>query len=494
MSFHRPGTPPFPPAKRPDHTIAETAFAGPYLSSFTKQAQAPLLDLLEHVNCSYLSSPTHRTVTLKDLKQHAHSLTVLIRHLGVSTTYGAVDNRGNGDARFRDGEVFDWLNNLSVPYSNDDESHSLPLTTLQNQLLDEAQIVSEQERADYQYCHACPMLRSDVSDRARQKLLPLATNELLTKHANEILERLDHEFSSSGGLLGMLPVTGHGNEQVREIGEKSVLGQWIAFTRSLVLRCHDLERSYANALDVVAGEAFVPREMLSEVGTIGRQPEPVSCAQDRFVLCNVQQEQWGWLNDRLAAKELEQQEQQQGSVLTWVEVPTRYYRLRGQPTVFVVPQWEGTSATRQIEERPTVVQVVKPSWGARASAWEEKHKEEMQRLRLYEPDLDRLIRENKDLKEDIEVMGQEKKMFEVERRLWRAATDDEVVQAIEETRIQREQVDQERKDLEAREKDVEKRKDVLVEMQLKAEEWIEREKKKWREANPRETPSEYEES
>jgi len=492
MTLHRSVTPPFPPAQRSDKVISETAFAGPYLSSFTKQAQKPLLDLLEHVNCSYLSSPTHRAVTLEDLKQHAHSLTVLIRHLGVSTSYGAVDNRGNSDARFADGEVFDWLNDLRVPYRNEDESHSLPLTTLQNQLLNSAQIASEQERADQECRHACPMLRSDVSDRSRQKLLPLATNELLAKHANEILERLDHEFSSSGGLLGMLPVAGRGHEQVREIGEKSVLGQWIAFTRSLVLRCHDLERSYANALDVVAGEAFVPREMLSEVGTVGRRPQPVSYAQDRFVLCNVQQEQWGWLNDRLAAKEMEQQELQQGSLLTWVEVPTRYYRLGGQPTVFVVPQWEGTSATSQVEERPTVVQVVKPTWGARASAWEEKHEKEMQRLRLYEPDLDRLIRENKDLQEDIEVMAQEKKMFEVERRLWRAAADDEVVEAIEETRLQRELIDQDRKDLEAREKDVERRKDILVEMQLKAEEWIGQEKLKWGEANPRKTPFEAE--
>lgn len=492
MSFQRLVTLSFPPAKKPDHVITETPFAGPYLSSFTKQAQTPLLSLLEHVNCSYLSSPTRNAVTLQELKQHAHSLTVLIRHLGVSTSYGAVDNRGDGDARFKDGEVFDWLNDLSVPYRNEDESHMLPLNTLQNQLLDDAQIASEQERADQQFRHACPMMRSDVTDRSRQKVLPLATNDLLAQHANEILERLDHEYSSSGGLLGMLPVTGHGHEQAREMGEKSVLGQWIAFTRSLVLRCHDLERSYANALDVVAGEAFVPREMLSEVGTIGRQPQPVSYTQDRFVLCNVLQHQWGWLNEMLAAKELEQQEQQQESLLTWVEVPTRYYRLKGQPTVFVVPEWEGTKVTSQIEERPTVVQVVKPAWGSRASTWEEKYEEEMQRLRLYEPDLERLLRENKDLKDDIEVMAQEKKMFETERRLWRAAAGDEMVEEVEETRLQKEQNEQYRQDLEAEEKEFDRKKNMLVEMQLKAEEWIEREKKKWRDANPRETPSEDE--
>jgi hypothetical protein len=494
MSLHRSATPPFPPAKKSNHIIDETPFASPYLSSFTKQAQKPLLDLLRHVNCSYLSSLSHRAVTLEDLKQHAHSLTVLIRHLGVSTTYGAVDNRGNGDDRFTDSEAFDWLNNLSVPYTNDDESHSLPLTTLQNQLLDNAQIASQQERADQRYRYACPMMRSDVSHGSRQKLLPFATTELLAKHANEILERLDHQFSSSGGLLGMLPVTGFGQEQVREMGEKSVLGQLIAFTRSLVLRCHDLERSYANALDVVAGEAFVPREMLSEVGTIGRQPQPVSYAQDRFVLCNVVQERWSWLNDRLAVVELEQQERHQAGLLAWVEVPTKYYRLKGQPTIFVVPQWEGTSATRNIEERPTVVQVVKPTWGVRASVWEEKHEEEMQRLRLYEPDLDRLIRENKDLKEDIEVMAHEKKFFETERRLWRAAAENELVKAIDEARLQMELIEQHRKELEAKEEDFERRKDILVDIQLKAEEWIAREKKKWREANPREAPSEDGES
>ncbi len=487
MPFYRSATPSFPPAKEPDHVIGETPFAGPYLSNFTNHAQKPLLDLLKHVNCSYLSSPSHRAVTLENLKQHAHSLTVLIRHLGVSTTYGAIDNRGHGDTRFIDSEVFDWLNDLSVPYTNEDESHSLPLTALQNQLLEGAQVTLEQENADQRYRHACPMMRSDVTFGSHQKLLPLATNELLAKHANEILERLDHEFSSSGGLLGMLPVAGFGHEKIREMGEKSILGQWIAFTRSLVLRCHDLERSYANALDVVAGEAFVPREILSEVGTIGRQEQLVSYAQDRFVLCNVLQEQWGWLNDRLAVEELEQQEHQQPSMLAWVEVPTRYYRLKGQQTVFVVPQWEGTSATSRMEERPTVVQVVKPVWGARASAWEEKHEEEMQRLRLYEPDLDRLIRENKELKEDMAVMIQEKKMLETERRLWRAAADGELEQAIEETLKNAKSIEQDRKELEAREKEVQSRKDALVDMQLKAEKWIEREKRKWREANPRET-------
>jgi len=494
MSFHRSATPSFPPTKKPDHVIPETAFAGPYLSTFTKQAQNSLLDLLEHVNCSYLSSSTLRAVTLEELKQHAHSLTVLIRHLSVSTTYGAVDNRGKDDAGFIDCEAFDWLNDLSAPYANEDETHSLPLTTLQNQLLDDAKIVVEQGRANQQYRYACPMMRSDVTLGSRQKLLPLATNEQLARHANEILERLDHEFSSSGGILGMLPVTGFGQEKVREIGEKSLLGQLIAFTRSLVLRCHDLERSYANALDVVTGEAFVPREMLSQIGTIGRQPKPVSYAQDRFVLCNVVQEQWSWLNNRLTLAEMEQQERQQVGLLASVEVPTKYYRLKGQSTVFIVPQWEGTSATRTMEERPTVVQVVKPTWGARARVWEEKHEEEMQRLRLYEPDLNRLIRENKDLKEDIEVMAHEMKMFETERRLWRAAADKQLQLAIDATTQQIKIIEQGKKELEEREKEIERRKDILADLQLKAEEWIAREKKKWRDANPRDTSSEDEES
>jgi hypothetical protein len=330
------------------------------------------------------------------------------------------------------------------------------------------------------------MMRSDVTDKSRQKVLPFATAEVLARHANEILERLDHEFSSSGGILGMLPVTGFGDEQVREIGEKSLLGQWIAFTRSLVLRCHNLERSYANALDVVAGEAIIPREILSEIGAIGRQEQLVSYAQDRFVLCNVWQGQWGWLNDQLALAEQEQQKQQQVSMLAWVEVPTKYYRLKGQPTVFVVPQWEGTSATRRAEERPTVAQVVKPEWTARASLWEEKYEEEMQRLRLYEPELERLIRENKSLKEDVEVLAHEKKVFDMERRLWSASADSRLGEEIEEIKRQTELLAHDRKQLEAREKEVERRKDALVNMQLEAEEWIAREKKKWRDANPRE--------
>lgn len=475
-------TPGYPPSKKSSHIIEATPFAGPYQSTFTKQAQLPLLRLLQHVNCSYLSSPTHRAVTLQELKQHAHSLTVLIRHLAVSTSSAAVDNRDKGEATFKENEAFDWLNDLRKPYYNEDESHNLTLSTLQNQLLDPRQQELEQQRADEGLRYACPMLRSEVTDISRQKLLPFATHDLLAKHANEILERLDHEFSSAGGLLGMLPVAGEGDDLVRKIGERTILGQWIAFTRSLVLRCHDLERSYARALDVVAGEAFVPREVLSEVGVLGRQPQLVSYAQDRFVLCNVQQGKWEWLNERLAAKE--QEEQRDTDLLTWVEVPTRYYRLKSQETIFIVPQWEGTRVTTQMEERPTVVQVVKPTWGVRASEWEEKHEAELQRLRFHEPELHRLHRVNRELQEDLEVMAQEKKMLEVERQLWRASGNESSKRAwVEEKLHEYEKHTRRVEDLEVRERESERRKAALVEEELNAQEWIAEEKRKWREAN-----------
>jgi hypothetical protein len=316
------------------------------------------------------------------------------------------------------------------------------------------------------------MVRSDVSDATRQKALPFATTGRLLQHANQILERLDHEYSAYGGLLGIMPVPeDEENQATRLLGEKTILGQWIAFTRALTLRCHDLEISYARALDVVAGEAVVPREALSELGTLGRQPQKVG-AQDRFVLCNVKQGEWAWLNDRLAEKEEEDNQKPANTdMMTFVEVPTRYYRLKGQETVFVVPQWDGTYMTTQIEQRPTVVQVVKPQWGVRASEWEEKHEADIQRLRSYEPELLSLRRQNKDFQEDIEVLAQEKKHLEVESQLWHATEKESTKRAwVEEKLEEVEKYERKLRDLEARDHDFAKRKANLVRLEMQAEE------------------------
>jgi len=70
--------------------------------------------------------------------------------------------------------------------------------------------------------------------------------------------------------MSLLP-TGeeHDADELRE-ARKTLLGPWILFTQHLVARMHELERAYGRALDALAGEAAVPRQVLSNLGPEGR--------------------------------------------------------------------------------------------------------------------------------------------------------------------------------------------------------------------------------
>jgi hypothetical protein len=223
-------------------------------------------------------------------------------------------------------------------------------------------------------------------------------------HANACLERLDHEFSSTGGLLSLLPPattnpdlddepnhphkpthnhpqTNHPNPALAA-ARTSLLGQWLLFTQSLVARTHALERAYGNALDALAGEAAVPAQALSEAGPDGRATgREVVYPQDRWVLANAGGEVHGFVHGLLDREEGVMQGREgvwmgNGVVgrgvlwgtggrdgggegvedgdggdgngnglargVVWVDVKTRYMRLagRGKGTVFVLPAWE----------------------------------------------------------------------------------------------------------------------------------------------------------
>lgn len=156
------------------------------------------LESLRHVNCSYLSSG--RPPTLLALKQHAQALTNLIRKLCVSNTFGIVDEGGKRQPAFEKNEAFDWLKNLDKPYTNDDESHHLPLWALANQ------IEGEDEETGIE-CH-CPLKIAQSFgplDDGQSTRRPYSSHHNLVMHANACLEILDHEYSATGGLLSLLP-------------------------------------------------------------------------------------------------------------------------------------------------------------------------------------------------------------------------------------------------------------------------------------------------
>jgi hypothetical protein len=392
-------------AERKEATLPlpATLFAGPYRSTFALKVAETTpdeLDCLKHVNCGYLST-NGLPPTLRQLKQHAQSLTVLIKHMTISTLPSVIDSRNlsaDGIKEFHENESFDWLNDLTKPYTNDDRHHKMPLTSLLN-TMDSAPIESNK------YLNLCPLHRADVRAPRNGISLPYATHQTLIQHANEVLELLDHEYSAKGGLLSILPP--QDQKEDRELAETTLLGQLILYTSRLVQRVHDLERQYANALEVIKGEAAVPHQALSVLGPHGRRPRELVYPQDRFILVNAGDDIWQYLNNEFQIKEVADEEaavkaRQQGLMgealwkeegsrdsakgITALDISTRYYRLRNDPldTVFIIPAYQehpGTKVLREMESQPTVVSVVKPVWPERASMWEMRNRENLEELK-----------------------------------------------------------------------------------------------------------------
>lgn len=179
---------------------------------------------------------------------------------------------------------------------------------------------------------------------------PYATRQSLISHANEVLELLDHEYSAKGELLSILP--SKEQEEDRKLAEATLLGQLILYMQRLVQRLHDLERLYANAMDVLAGEAVVPSQTLSRLGPDGRKGREMVYPQDRFVLVNAGEDLWSLLDSEFTRKEIvdEKVEENYCSIgvtgeaiweqrggremsrgITALDITTRYYRLRLDP-------------------------------------------------------------------------------------------------------------------------------------------------------------------
>jgi hypothetical protein len=421
------GTQTAPPPDR----IPATPFAPPYRSVYGLQPPIrSLLPKIAHVNCSYLSTPGVAP-TLLQLKQHAQSLCILIKHLTVSTLPGLIDNAAKelyGAPTFSDGETYDFLNDLSTAYEGPvneilQRHHNMPLTALVNTLehfhepprpgkTTQGSGRTHQPATTDIPCtwvntrDVCPLHSAPPSALApNAPSMPYATHQALIAHANEVLELLDHEYSAKGGLLAILPPASA--KEDREKAASTLLGQMILHHQTLVARVHDLERLYANAMDIIAGEAATPMQALSALGPDGRAPREMVYPQDRFVLVNAGEDVWSFLHKEFLRKEAVDErvaahylasgatgqalwmEQRGGTELargiTAVDITTRYYRLRHSPlqTVFVIPAYgihPGVQTTRELEQQPTVVACVKPVWPERASMWEMKHRAQLAEL------------------------------------------------------------------------------------------------------------------
>ncbi|KAK0629620.1 hypothetical protein B0T17DRAFT_615375 [Bombardia bombarda] len=414
--------------------IRGTDFSLPYISTWSRLHDKEVKDgFLRNVNCSWLST---RGVppTLLALKQHAQSLCVLIQTLNPTLEAGEIitgdplervsSGKGkeketsvsSGDTvelKYHLNDAFDFLTNLNVPYTNDDPNHHIPLYGLMN----EVRKRNEAYRTEYY----CPFHSSKPAREAEEETKPYANHHALAMHANACLERLDHEFSATGGLLSMLPTSDEHDTEELESARNSLLGQWLLFTQHLVGRMHELERSYGNALDALAGEAALARQHLSLLGPDGRSGREIAYPQDRWVLVNAGddvfeqvhreldrpeavaqavEKTWrrngvsgdqAWVKDTPGGKEYAR-----GVVA--VDIMTRYYRLAGQGknTIFVVPAWDhhpGTAYTKELEGQPTVVGSVQPKYPPRASELEKRYDHRLREARRIESENMRLQEE-----------------------------------------------------------------------------------------------------
>jgi len=438
-------------------SIPRTRFADEYKSTLTCEAaihDPELLPLLAHVNCSYLSSYGN-SPTLTELKQHAQSLIVLIKALTVSTNSAFIDNENLGDwlkdaEAFHDGETYDFLNDLNAPYNGPkaphlQTHHALPLNAVLN-TVEIAHLIPTQTACVCAASKKAPLpmtgkpkqlhrghphgaisgyevIREICPTRdawqtphkvsANQVSLPYAKHQALIAHANEILELLDHEYSAKGGVLSILPPKEQ--EEDRKKAETTLLGQLILHMQRLVIRCHDLERLYANATDAMASEAVIPPQTLSALGPDGRKGRELVYPQDRFVLVNAGEDVFSFLSKEFDKKDIADEEvmrlnlrhgvsgealwrkiggKEYSRGITAIDIVTRYYRIRGSEkdgqaikTIFVIPahaEHPGVKVTREMEKQPTVVSVVKPAWPERQSILEMKHRadlEEVKKLR-----------------------------------------------------------------------------------------------------------------
>ncbi|KAF3062475.1 hypothetical protein GL218_04071 [Daldinia childiae] len=423
-----------------DGYIGATHWSKPYYSNHYHENPSSNPKMLDHVNCSYLSTPG-RPPTLEALKQHAQSLTYLISTIAPSTIGAEVDNENlpqqdeQGQKIHRDTfprhQAYDWLNNLQVPYDNIDKAHRMPLNSLVN-------LVKRNSDEEGVIFH-CPLTETNlemVEDDFTHIVRPFQTHMTLLMHANECLERLDHEYSAMGGILGIIPtdkdeVTDH--PELEDV-KSTLVGQWLLHTQQLMCRMHELEIAYANAMDLLASEAIVPAQHLSVQGPDGRSGREIVFPQDRWILANAGEDVFTFIHqllDKSEAKGASRDRQWShrnvvGEALrdrnnngedylrgiAHVNLETRFYRLRGSGhgPIFVLPAFSdrpNTSYTKEIENRPTVVTIPAPTNPDRTSAWDRRHRDMEKKIKELGIEVTRLTINKADLESATKIQEEE---------------------------------------------------------------------------------------
>ena len=440
--------PPLPTGEVP---IPHHPFGSAYLPSFLRDWGSPEAHRVRfaNLNCSFFSHPTNPIPpTLLQLKQHAQAICSLLQTLCASDhEYAPRPIDTNGSVT----DAFDWLEDLDRPYDNKSQTHNLPLYSLSN-------TISTHTAADGSTTRlaGCPFGQTEPGKEQTVRLL---------EHANALLELLDHKAQAQGGLFSLMPAPG---TEGRELIEGTILGQWLVYTTNLVQRVSELEAEVANAREVLAGEAMVPMRLVSQGtdaigdavaaaaadaaadGRAGTAAEGLGgrvmvFPQDRYVLANCGAGLWERLNEELAAREQGNEarerdrartlrggkvrgEPSEGHVLqpvTYMDVQSRIYRVKGCQSLFVIPAFDihpDTEGTRRVEAKGMVQTVVRPleyALGGR-DRWERTLATEAREAKERDRNASRRARglreEVAGLRRDLEERGQELERERVKNR------------------------------------------------------------------------------
>ncbi|KAK5991375.1 hypothetical protein PT974_09656 [Cladobotryum mycophilum] len=397
-------------------------------------------------NCSVIDNES--PVTIWKILLHARKLIKLARHLLGSDGFQVV----NGKARRRPGnyvdELWEILANPRTPLQIKDEIYQVPLWGLANQV----NAVDETKGIEFH----CPLtVCRDFGPLAPEEGVrrPYRNHHNLVMHINECMEILDHEYAATGGLLSLLPTESEDDDEQLEAARNTIFGQWLLFTQHLVARMHELELNYANALDMLSGEAVVPMQMLSRLGPDGRSKgREIIYPQDKFIIVNVgedivtklhhlmdkaeaeynedEQQFWesGTSGERMWKKDRAGQWYSRG--LVSVDLQTRFYRLKDQgrdSTIFILPAIDyhpGVARTREVEKQPTVVSVVNPRWTDRVSDLEERLREPLKSAKQMEDASRALQRQNLELQDKLTVVSAELKKTQIQVRYYEATAEE----------------------------------------------------------------------
>lgn len=192
-------------------------------------------------------------------------------------------------------------------------------------------------------------------------------------------------LKGGGGLLALLPSDdGKGKEKESERG---IFGQWLRYTQSLVQRVAELERDAASMRELPGG-GHTSHGVCGQCTAGGKGARVSMFPEDRYVLAGLNEATWARLNEELdvtaeitAARDHRAGEKLRcrgrseedliggfegdlggKNLVSWVEVTSRVFRVKGQDRVFVIPAWDvhpGAEAVRKIENQPLVQTVAR---------------------------------------------------------------------------------------------------------------------------------------